>query len=352
MSEDKKNGSQGEEGWSPESPNESHDAKVQRFQVAKTRSRALSKYILSPPFVNTADKNTIKTANLVQECGSFLVFRHYYTIGEYRMAGNHFCAKHLFCAICALRRAAKYLRSYLEKADIVLRENPGCRLVFGTVTVKNGSDLMERFRHLHGSWAKMVKKRNNHLKGQPLQTVFADFKGVVATYEFTNKGNGWHPHIHFIALVGSDFSCGSASYDLSKEWFAVTGDSHQVDLKEIEGETREDLLKAFVEVFKYPLKLNDMSLEHQAEAGVKLKGKRLISAFGAFFGVVVPEDLNDEVEDLELLPYILIVYRYSEFSGYQISRHVDVKPGEVPYEPHHSTLEAEGLIIPTSALPY
>jgi len=352
MSEDKKNGSQGEEGWSPESPNESHDAKVARFQVAKTRSRAVAKYILSDPFVKTADKPVIKAANLVQECGSFLVFRHYYTIGEYRMAGNHFCSKHLLCAICALRRAAKYLRSYLEKADQVLQENPGCRLVFGTVTVKNGPDLMERFNHLSRCWRKLVERRRNHKKGLIKQTVLADFLGVVATYEFTNKGNGWHPHLHFIALVDDRFDCGSAAYDLSAEWFDLTGDSHQVDIRNIEGETVEDRLKAFVEVFKYPLKLNDMSVEHQVEAGIKLKGKRLISAFGAFFGVVVPEELNDEVEDLELLPYILIVYRYSEFSGYQIQRHVQVAPGEVPYEPHHENLLTEGLMVQASELPY
>jgi hypothetical protein len=307
-------------------PTESHDKKIARYQVAKTRACELSKYILSPPYVNDASFKVVKSARLVASCGVFLVFRHYYTIGEYRMVGNRFCQKHLYCALCAIRRAAKQLRAYLEKTQIVLADHPGGKLVFGTLTVRNGEDLMERFHHLKGSWAKMVKRRNNCQKGLVAETAFAHFHGAVATYELTNKGKGWHPHIHFIALVDHGYDCGSAKMALKHEWHDLTGDSDQVDIRDITGNTEEARLKAFVEVFKYPLKLNDMSMGHQAEAAEKLHGKRLITAFGAFFGVKVPEDLNDDVEDLDLLPYIEIVYRFSDISGYQIIEHQETPP--------------------------
>lgn len=329
MEEGQKKGSPGDEGLTAETPTESHLRKVQRFQVAKTRSQALSHYILAPERVKLGSYQALKAARAVDACGAFLVFRHYYTIGEYRMVGNRFCGKHLYCALCALRRAAKQLRAYLEKAKIVLADNPTCRLVFGTLTIKNGPDLMERFHHLKGHWAKMVKRRSNFLKGRVSDTLFGRFVGAVATYELTNKGKGWHPHIHFIALVDETFDCDRAQVDLSREWHELTGDSHQVDIREIEGDDEEARLKAFVEVFKYPLKLNDMSLPDQAEAAERLHGKRLIVSFGSFYGVKVPEDLNDDTEDVELLPYIEVIYRFSDFAGYQILDEIHRLPARV-----------------------
>ncbi|MNZ75138.1 Replication protein [compost metagenome] len=124
--------------------------------------------------------------------------------------------------------------------------------------------------------------------------------GGVYTLELTNKGKGWHPHCHMIALCASEIDQAA----LSAEWEAITGDSFVVDVRPITGDPSE----GFMEVFKYAVKFSDLSLADNWEAAQVLKGKRLLGSFGLFRGVQVPESLLDE--PLDSLPYWDRFYRY------------------------------------------
>ena len=53
--------------------------------------------------------------------------------------------------------------------------------------------------------------------------------GIVYAVEITNKGRGWHPHIHMVALV-DDWIDGKK---LSQQWEAITGDSKIVDVRRL-----------------------------------------------------------------------------------------------------------------------
>ena len=136
--------------------------------------------------------------------------------------------------------------------------------------------------------------------------------GAVYTLELTNKGNGWHPHCHMIALASSQPS----QSDLSAEWHKITGDSMIVDCRPITGDPSE----GFMEVFKYAVKFSDLTLEDNWHAARILKGKRLLNSLGLFRGVEIPDSLLDE--PLDELPYWDRFYRYmgSEY----------VQTGEVP----------------------
>jgi plasmid rolling circle replication initiator protein Rep len=300
------------------SPDEGHTRKIERYAKAKTRALKVSEHIISqyPEKFKTGDK--------VKQCGTFLVFWHFYTIDQYRLARSNFCKKHLFCGLCAILRAAKQLQSYLEKVRSVLDENPGMVLILVTLTVKNGPDLIERFNHLQSNYRRMVQRRRNLLKGgtrDKLQTVFRYFHGAVATYEFTNKGKGWHPHLHMICAVDAGLDVDQVKRELKREWETLTKDSHQCDARSISADNEDDMLGAFCEVFKYSLKMNDMKIEDQVHAGFTLHKTRLIASFGVFYGVQVPEDLEDGIEeDLSLLPYVELIYRYSDTFGYQIDQ--------------------------------
>lgn len=305
------------DGCDPLHPDEGHARKINRYAQAKARALRVSEHILSHY------PSELKVGNAVHSCGTYLVFWHYYTVGQYRLIRSNFCKKHLFCGLCAILRAAKQLQAYLEKVNGVLESNPGMVLILVTLTVKNGPDLMERFRHLRGNYQRMVQRRRNALKGNArtkTDTVFKHLHGAVATYEFTNKGNGWHPHIHMICAVDKGLDVNQFELDLKREWQALTKDSHQCDARPIVQDDEGDMIGAFCEVFKYSLKMNDMTIPNQVFAGFTLRQTRLIAAFGVFFGVPEPEGLEDSIEEqLDLLPYVELIYRYSDSFGYQIA---------------------------------
>jgi plasmid rolling circle replication initiator protein Rep len=68
-----------------------------------------------------------------------------------------------------------------------------------TLTVRNGDDLAERFRHLHSEPARTVDARKHRGRGSVLDGVV----GAVWSYEVKRGQNSgdWHPHLHMIALA-------------------------------------------------------------------------------------------------------------------------------------------------------
>jgi hypothetical protein len=183
-----------------------------------------------------------------------------------------------------------------------------------TLTVKNGDDLNERYNHLANSVKKITRNRTRALTSKTSRHVseFAKIQGAVGSYEFTNKGKGWHPHVHIIALVDPSNLLNQQS--LSDEWLKLTGDSYIVDVRPI-GDPN-DPIAGFVEVFKYALKFSDLSYQQQIHAALTLKNRRLLFSIGLFRGVVIPESLLDE--PLEDLPYVDLLYRFIGDS-YQLS---------------------------------
>lgn len=313
---------------------EGHEKRLVRYAKAKARQELVVDHIIS--ITTEGDKSPLyKELKALTECGSFLIFRYYLQPSIYRLIGGCTCKKHLLCALCAIRRAAKNIAVYSEKLDHVLQSGE-YEAVFITLTIKNGEDLTERFEHLQTSVKDLLQLRRNALKKKPkTYTVFKEVVGAVYSYEVTYKGEdtGYHPHLHMICLVPR----GRFQYTektikkkavqvpdelwsgLVNDWKEITGDSFIVDVRLVND--RDGFLSALVETFKYALKLNDMDVAIQVECYRQLKGRRLLGSLGLLFGVKLPDDLNDELlpEDFE---WIDIVYQYSGVTfGYQeISR--------------------------------
>jgi len=278
-------------------------------RYSRARSRALS--IL--PHVDAEQQKTgspflQKVHDDLLTCGNYLHFRNYHTVDQIRLRDARFCKKHLFCPLCAIRRGSKQLSSYLTRYKVITAEKPALKPYMITLTVKNGSDLLERYSHLVNSLKKVTRGRSRALSGSRNVTEFSKVQGAVGTYEFTNKKNGWHPHVHIIALCEEMPN----QKTLSSEWLKITGDSFIVDVRPIGNP--EEPIKGFAEVFKYALKFSDLTLDQQVFAAMALQGKRLLFSLGLFRGVVVPESLLDE--PLDDLPYIDIFYRYLDGTGY------------------------------------
>lgn len=304
-----------------------HKDKLNRYGKAKRHQRSVLQFILKE------NPELVKESELLKECSNRLIFRNWYTVNKYRLIGGCTCKKHLLCAMCALRRSAKTVKEVEKKVKIVLSENPNLVPVLITMTIKNGDDLNERYNHFTSAKKKLLQKRRNALKAKTRiknKTVTQHIHGSFGSYEFKKGSNSesWHPHTHEIALVDETleftkhkvkskdgerviYSAKHFQESLSKEWHDLTGDSYIVDVRKIENNDENDLIKAICEASKYALKLNDIDLEDQIEAYKVLSGRRLTFSYGSLFGIKIPEDLNDDIEEeLKLLPYIDIIYGF------------------------------------------
>jgi hypothetical protein len=249
-----------------------------------------------------ARKQLYKLVDALDGCGNYAVFRDYYTIGQTRLERMCTCKKHLVCPLCAIRRGAKALRVYLARVQALREADKGLQAFLVTLTVKNGDDLGERFKHLSGNVRRYHKLR--HLaRGHEV----CKARSAVWSYEFTNRGRGWHPHVHAIWLCHEK----PDEFKLSEEWRVITGDSFIVDVTKLDD---ADPVKAFCEVFKYAVKFSDLANEHRLHAFKTLQGKRLQDSFGELRGLdVEPADSDELLEDL---PYILRIFTFMGEVGY------------------------------------
>ena len=277
-------------------------AKVSRYGKAKKGALDIANYMATIPQHQAMGAK-------VQACGDYLVFRHYYTVDKVRLHGASLCKKHLLCPLCAIRRGAKSLKAYLDRFEVIRAAKPHLKPFLVTLTVKDGDDLEERFKHLHKS-QRALWMRKNRGRGSVLDNV----EGAVWSYEIKRGANSgkWHPHLHMIALSESI----PDQEELAAEWHNITGDSFIVDVRPI---SQDDPASGFVEVFKYAVKFSDQPPEDTVHAWQTLAGKRLLGSAGCFRGVEVPEGLLDDSEGFEGLPYIQLFYRYLP-AGYSLAK--------------------------------
>jgi len=284
-----------------------HGDRIASLGACKQRSREMAIYLRD----NGTTPRQRKLHKELRGCANYLVFNHYYTRDEIRLAKARTCKKHLVCPFCARARGAKLVEKQLERVGQVMAENPKLIPAMLTMTVKSRHDLQEAFKHLMDSFRKLQKRRRDWNEKGRGYTEFAKINGAIFSVEFTySEEHGWHPHIHAFVLL-DDYIDQKA---LADEWFSITGDSWGVDIRKIKSKASNgDLVDGIKEVFKYALKFGDLSLEKNLEAYETLIGKRLLGSFGSLHGVKVPEKLTDEL--LADLPYIEMFYKFAPQKG-------------------------------------
>jgi hypothetical protein len=297
--------------------------RLKRYAFAKDRAlinlAGLDKFVtdkldLSQRFVKKLQKIRPRLA----QCGDYLVFKNYYTVGKVRLTAANFCMVHLLCPLCAIRRGSKYLEAYVKRFQIINTENPTLKLSMLTLTIKNGDDLAERFSHLKKSIAIVLEHRRKTLKGQRgYHSEFAKIVGLVGSIEITKDGGkgeiketGWHPHAHIMILHYGWLEL----VDMKAEWLKITGDSHVLNLA---ATTHPDNpAQDFLEVFKYALKFSELTPAENLEAFQVINDSKLLFSAGLFRGVEIPESsLDGELDDL---PYIELFYEYLKNVGYSL----------------------------------
>lgn len=296
-----------------------HAERIARATLLKQRSKDQEQYLFGlsedfrlPP-QQCADFERL--AMRMSACAHYMLFRDYFTLEQVKLVDLKRCQLHLMCPFCAAGRAGNQVQAYSDKLGLILAANPRLKPVFITLTVKNGSDLSERFDHLVNSFKTMNNRRRDWDKKGRGFVEFCKLKGAVFSYEvtFNEVTKEWHPHLHIFGLLDSWIDRDM----LVAEWFEITGDSHVVDVRRVRrvnGGYRE----AFQEVFKYALKFSDMSLSSTLEAYLCLKTRRLQGSFGLFRGVVVPDSILDDVSKLNGISYLERRYKFATRQGYSL----------------------------------
>ena len=341
-------------GTTPETDQE-HEERLDRYGKAKEHQTTVAEYLQHLPQYR-------KEYRALLDCGAWLVFRFWYIQKVYRLISGCSCKKHLLCALCALRRAARQVMEYGRKIMQVMEDEPHLVPVLITRTIKNGPDLKERYDHLNAAHKKMMDKRRNSMRKNSRYklSVMRHVAGGAGSYEFklgSNSGE-WHPHSHEIALLDSreykfvalprknkkiveeDGTVRWIKEDvmvpvafeqaLMDEWLEATGDSFMVDVRRIEvtGETENGVVnpglhKGVCEAFKYALKMTGLEVKEQVYAYRILQGRRLVYSYGNLWGVKISDESVDTVEEaLKDQPYVDLVYNFA-FGKYQFVEATD-----------------------------
>jgi len=281
--------------------------KIKRYGTAKARNRQMADFLAQSSTQSSNDPYR-KLSRSMYECATWLNFHHYTETNQTKLVRLVSCKKHLLCPVCAIRRGAKALRNYHERAMHLADQYDFYPMA---LTVKNGPDLWERFSHLKNAFKRL------RLRGKKGYGVWAGVSGAVWSTEFTKSLEGWHPHLHLLIAVpkGSDPIRYGQGSQLALDWLAVTGDSFITHVGKNLAHSG-DLAAGLCEVLKYALKFSDLDLADNLHAYEALRGKRLVQASGCFFGLELPEDddLADEPEDGH---FVELFFNYTS-SGYRL----------------------------------
>lgn len=135
-----------------------------------------------------------------RDCATWLQFS-VYKGGERRLSAANFCKLRL-CPMCISRRARRSAWKLSQVLDMVEREHDA-RYLFLTLTIANvdGAHLGEAIGQLTSAWNRFLDQR------QIERTVKGWFRAIEITRGdgIRQEDNGYHPHIHAILAVDSDY---------------------------------------------------------------------------------------------------------------------------------------------------
>ena len=103
-----------------------HRDRITRFASLKHRAKKQEKYLwtlFTPGNPSDESQLAVKSAQKLSECGNYLLFKNYFTVGEIRLSNMQTCQQHLLCPFCAALRASKSMQKYMDRIIQVMKEN-------------------------------------------------------------------------------------------------------------------------------------------------------------------------------------------------------------------------------------
>lgn len=240
-------------------------------------------------YLRTVDE---KLHHRLRSCASYLLIREWVETGETRLRNANFCKRHQICPACAVRRGARLAENALPRIQSVMAENSHLTPVHVTLTIPNSKNVSEGVERLKMAWKGMIDKRRKALAGtrghNPIE--WCKVEGGIRSVEVTNKGKGWHPHIHALVLVNSFLDREA----LSREFVAFGGG--KIVWANKVGSTEQELVPALLEVLKYPTKFGDLTPAQRYEFYQGTRKSRLTDSFGNLRGVKIGDIDQDDLD--------------------------------------------------------
>ena len=100
-----------------------HRDRITRFATLKHRAKNQENYLFTlAKFKENYEKDVkneesikaLKSAQKLNECGNYLLFKNFYTIGEVKLSKLRTCGQHLLCPFCAAIRASRAIKNTLN----------------------------------------------------------------------------------------------------------------------------------------------------------------------------------------------------------------------------------------------
>ena len=210
------------------------------------------------------------------------------------------CKQHRLCSNCAHIRAKKGAMQLAEAVFALVAYYPNVKPVFTTITVKNGPNIGERFRHVMNGFKRLQMKRKNGRKGLTSCIRKYVIGGLFSCeIKFTDK-KMWHPHLHGLEIMPKWVDIRLYDTELENDWLTITKDSFVTRVKEIRMSTPEELIRSCMEICKYSMKQASMTPALQYEAYKATQNKQLVRRFGVLRGFQMDERYDRYVPKTDL----------------------------------------------------
>lgn len=255
----------------------------------------------------TVEKATPEKESRLRDCASAIEINE-----RGQIVSANFC-KNRYCPICQWRKSRKTFALAVNIQNKI-EEKGNFQFLFLTLTLKNSKNLSQGIDHILQSFKRL----------QDTKKFRRIVKGFIRTLEITynQKTQEWHPHIHSIIAVDSNYFTEKELYTDYEQWRALWKTVAHVDYFpqcNIQKINEEERTKAIAEISKYMVKPIDLEISKESEEIYThlLKstfGRRLSSA-GGIYKEVAREMKNKYETETEEIKKGDVLNLY-QFTGY------------------------------------
>lgn len=247
-------------------------------------------------------------------CGSWLLFRLFDGSGSARLREAEFCDLR-GCRDCAAIRAAQTCQIYAAKSIALMRQSyeRGRPLIPMMITYNQptGPEFRDQWESMRSGMSKLNRHRRNSVAGRCWSELCVPDHMACSIESKRSSRNADHFHVHCHTVALSPRLLDLNAYHGA--WSKLTGWAGRPDVRLLNAVRELGLIshpelilndgfcqvlaRDFVEIFKYSLKLAELSFPDIAQMMVALYRKRTVFGWNGYNGLVLPDELGDVTEE-------------------------------------------------------
>ena len=247
-------------------------------------------------------------------CGSWLLFRLFDSSGSARLREAEFCDLR-GCRDCAAIRAIQTCKIYAAKSIALMRQSyeAGRPLIPMMITFNQptGPEFLDQWSSMRSGMSKLNRHRRNATAGRCSSELCVPDHMACSIESKRSSRNESHFHVHCHTVALSPRLLDLNAYH--RAWSNLTGWAGRPNANLLKSVVKfglidrpelifndafcYELTRDFVEVFKYSLKLGELSFADIAEMMVALYKKRTVFGWNGYNGLALPDELGDVTQE-------------------------------------------------------